>query len=222
MRAPPSLLVGEVEDANDPLGLGRVKVLVRGALDDSLGWLPVRTLGAGPNAGLYAPYAPGDQVAVARLGGAAEAYVVLGGVWSSAMTTPEPNQDGAGTFAGYRGRSAQRVILDSTEKAKLALVAANGTQVLGLGAFAKDGGGDNAVELPRSNLVGDQGIAIAGKQAVVLRAPDGTIEIQGQNVALSALQTHVASAKSAEIEGTQTKLAALGALTLGGSTVGAK
>ncbi|MBK9070911.1 MAG: hypothetical protein IPL79_07925 [Myxococcales bacterium] len=222
MSLTPGLLVGVVEDTNDPEGLGRVKVLIEGVVAESLGWLPMRTFGAGAEAGLYTPPQPGDQVALARLRGAAAAYVVLGGVWSAAMTPPETNEGEDNVFRGFRSRSAQRLTFDDSGKAKLVFVTAGGTGAFGMGAFAKDGSGDNAVELPRNNLVGDKGVALAGKEAVELRAPDGKISIKAKEITVWAMQKHTASGKSAAVEATQTKLAAMGALMLGGSTVGSK
>lgn len=222
MSLAPGLLVGVVEDTCDPEGLGRIKVLIEGVVAESLGWLPTRTFGAGAAAGLYAPPQPGDQVALARLHGAAATYVVLGGMWSAAMTPPETNESEANLFRGFRSRSAQRLTFDDSAKAKLVFVSAGGTGAFGLGAFGKDGSGDNAVELPRNNLVGDKGLALGGKAAVELRAPNGTISIKAKDITITAMQKHTAAGKSAAVEATQTKLAAMGALMLGGSTVGSK
>ncbi len=222
MSQRPGLLVGVVEETNDPEGLGRVKVLVEGVVAQSLGWLPMRTFGAGAQAGLYAPPQPGDQVALARLHGGGAAYVVLGGMWSAAMTPPETNEGEANVFRGFRSGSAQRLTFDDSGQAKLVFVSAGGTGAFGMGAFGKDGRGDNAVELPRNNLVGDKGIALGGKAAVELRAPKGTISIKAKDIKVWAMQQHTASGKAAAVEATQTKLAALGALMLGGSTVGSK
>src|SRR3569623_2353441 len=84
-----------------------------------------------------------DVVVVAFVDGEMAHPVLLGGVWSKADNSPEPNEDGKNNFRGYRSRAGARLLLDASDKTKVVLADKTGKNMVGVGNFAKAGAGPN-------------------------------------------------------------------------------
>lgn len=87
----PGVHAGVVTDNKDPLGVGRVRVSVRGLLpEEGGGWfLPGSAVGAGPQRGLWDVPDVGSEVYVFFLGGDPDKGRYLGGHWRR----PKGNSD---------------------------------------------------------------------------------------------------------------------------------
>ncbi len=112
------VVVGQVTSNQDPLDLGRVKVIVPALFGDSLesNWAPVVTPMAGNGFGAYFLPEVGDRVLVAFENGMPEQPYVLGSLWGFGHTLPEKNEDKKNNRRLMRSRSGHQIILDDTEE----------------------------------------------------------------------------------------------------------
>jgi uncharacterized protein involved in type VI secretion and phage assembly len=167
---------GIVCQNNDPDKLDRVKVRLPwldGGDTDQTHWAQLLTPMEGNKFGWYTVPDVDDVVVVMFIGGDVSQPVVIGGVWSKADSSPEPNEDGANNFRGYRSRSGHRLILDDSNKAKVVIADKTTKNMFGIGEFDKDGAGPNVCAPFKPPMSGTSGISFS--------TMEGTMEITCQN-----------------------------------------
>jgi uncharacterized protein involved in type VI secretion and phage assembly len=167
---------GIVCQNNDPDKLDRVKVRLPwldGGDTDQTHWAQLLTPMEGNKFGWYTVPDVDDVVVVMFIGGDVSQPVVIGGVWSKADSSPEPNEDGANNFRGYRSRSGHRLILDDSGKTKVVIADKTAKNMFGIGEFDKDGAGPNVCAPFKPPMSGTSGISFS--------TMEGTMEITCQN-----------------------------------------
>lgn len=116
MAAQPGVVVGVVDDLNDPEGLGRVKVTFPHLADEPSNWARLALPMAGAGRGTFFRPEKGDEVLIACEHGDIRQPYVVGALWSK--TDQPPGQTGAATDNNIRvivSRSGHRITLDDTQ-----------------------------------------------------------------------------------------------------------
>src|SRR5687768_18363256 len=109
------LYYGIVTQNKDPDNLNRIKVRLPwldGGDTDQSHWAQLIVPMNGNKFGWYTLPDIDDAVVVAFIEGDISQPIILGGIWSKADKSPEPNEDGANNFRGYRSRTGHRLIFD--------------------------------------------------------------------------------------------------------------
>lgn len=185
---------GIVCQNKDPDNLDRVKVrfpwLDKGE-DDQSHWGQLVTPMEGKKFGWYTLPDVGDVVAVMFIAGEMNQPVILGGIWSKSDNSPEPNEDGANNFRGYRSRTGHRLILDDSDKTKVVLADKTGKNMIGIGTFAKAGAGPNVCAVYKPPMSGDTGISISSMEGTLeITCKDGALKVDAkQNIKINAKTT---------------------------------
>lgn len=131
----PGLAPAIVTNTDDPMTWGRVKVKFPWLTDSAESdWARVVAPGAGPEAGLLATPAVGDEVAVAFIHGDFSQPVVLGGLWNGQSKLPP---EGAQAAKGekplvreWRSRIGHRIAMYDNADKKVEIVTAKGHKVV--------------------------------------------------------------------------------------------
>src|SRR5262245_22138193 len=114
-------IVTQNKDEEKP-ELNRIKVRIpsmdKGETDQTR-WAQLLTPMEGKEFGWYTLPDVDDVVVICFMVGDINHPVIMGGIWSTEDTPPEPNEDGKNNFRGYRSRSGHRLILDDTKKTKV-------------------------------------------------------------------------------------------------------
>jgi uncharacterized protein involved in type VI secretion and phage assembly len=122
------IIIGIVDDLEDPDQLGRVRVTYPVHNDEKSDWARMVTPMAGPDRGLRFPYEKGDEVLVGFEHGNPRRPYIFGGLWSGADKPPA--DDGNTKQSNWRfikSRSGHVVRLDDTEgKEKIEVIANDG------------------------------------------------------------------------------------------------
>ncbi len=184
---------GVVCQNKDPDNLNRIKVRfpwLDGGDTDQSHWAQLITPMEGDKFGWHTMPDVNDVVVVAFVGGDMSQPVVLGGTWSTADGSPEPNEDGKNNFRGYRSRSGHRLLLDDSSKAKVVIADKTGKNMIGLGEFAKDGAGPNVCAIYKPPMSGDTGVSFSTMEGTMeLTCKDGKLSVQAQqNIKINAKQ----------------------------------
>ena len=131
-----------------------------------------------------------DVVVVMFIGGDSSQPVVIGGVWSKPDFSPEPNEDGANNFRGFRSRCGHRMVFDDTKSGTKLWFADKTTKLMvGMGKFAKDGAGPNICAVWKPPMSGDGGIAISSMEGKMEITAKTKLSIKGENVKINAKTT---------------------------------
>jgi uncharacterized protein involved in type VI secretion and phage assembly len=185
---------GIVCQNKDPSGLNRVKVrlpwLDKGDTDQTH-WAQLMTPMEGDKFGWYTLPDIDDVVVIMFIQGDASQPVVLGGIWSTADTSPEPNEDGKNNFRGYRSRSGHRFILDDSGKTKVVLADKTSKCMIGVGNFESDGSGPNKCAVFTPPGAAKNGIAIASMTGTFeISCPNGKLSVEAQqNIKINTTDT---------------------------------
>jgi phage baseplate assembly protein gpV len=124
----------------------------------------------------------GDVVVVLFINGDFHCPVVIGGVWSKPDFSPEPNEDGKNNFRGYRSRSGHRLIFDDSGKPKIVIADKTGKNMIGIGAFDKDGAGPNVCAVFKPPMAGTTGISISTMEGdIEVTCKDGKLSIEAED-----------------------------------------
>jgi uncharacterized protein involved in type VI secretion and phage assembly len=204
------LQYGIVTQNKDPQNLNRIKVrlpwLDSGDVDQTH-WAQLVTPMGGNKIGWYTLPDIDDVVIVAFLGGDSAQPVIIGGVWSTADNSPEPNEDGKNNFRGYRSRTGARLILDDSDKGKVVFADKTGKNMIGLGNFEKAGSGPNVCAVYQPPMSAKVGVSISSMEGTMeITCKEGALKIKaGENVKISATDTIDIKAKGdLTMEGTTT------------------
>jgi uncharacterized protein involved in type VI secretion and phage assembly len=184
---------GIVCQNKDPDSLGRLKVrfpwLPQGDTDQSH-WAQLLTPMEGKKFGWYALPDVDDVVVVMFIGGDMSQPVIIGGVWSKPDFSPEPNEDGANNFRGYRSRVGHRMVFDDTKSGTKLWFADKTTKLMvGMGKFAKDGAGPNICAVWKPPMSGDSGISISSMEGKMEITAKTKLTIKGENIKINAKTT---------------------------------
>lgn len=185
---------GIVCQNNDPDKLDRVKVRLPwldGGDTDQTHWAQLLTPMEGKKFGWYTLPDVDDVVVVMFIAGDISQPVIVGGVWSKTDFSPEPNEDGANNFRGYRSRCGHRLILDDSKKPKIVFADKTAKNMFGVGEFDKDGAGPNVCAPFKPPMSGTSGITFAtmeGKMEVTCK--NGKLSIEAaDNIKMNAKTT---------------------------------
>lgn len=185
---------GIVCQNKDPEKLERVKIRLPwldGGDVDQMHWAQLATPMEGSKFGWYTLPDIDDVVLVMFLGGDINQPVVLGGVWSSKDFSPEPNEDGANNFRGYRSRSGHRLILDDSAKTKVVVADKTTKNTIGIGEFDQAGSGPNVCAVYKPPMSGTAGVSFStleGKLEITCK--NGTFKVKAdQNIKINAKTT---------------------------------
>jgi phage baseplate assembly protein gpV len=176
---------GIVCQNKDPDKLERVKVRLPwldNGDQDQTHWAQVVTPMEGKKFGWYNVPEIDDVVAVMFIGGDLAMPVILGGIWSKADSSPEPNEDGKNNFRGYRSRSGHRMLFDDSGKCKVVIADKTGKNMIGFGEFDKEGAGPNTCGVYKPPMSASSGCAMAsmeGKMEITCKAGKFSVNAQG-------------------------------------------
>ncbi len=183
---------GVVVQNKDPDGLNRIKVklpwLDSGDTDQS-NWAQLMTPMEGDKFGWHCLPDINDAVIVMFLHGDIAQPVIVGGAWSTPDHPPEANEDGKNNFRGYRSRAGHRMILDDSGKTKVVIADKTAKNVIGVGAFDKDGAGPNVCAVYKPPMSGDGGVSISTMEGkLLITCKQGTLKIKAeQNIKINVL-----------------------------------
>jgi uncharacterized protein involved in type VI secretion and phage assembly len=116
MVTQPGVVIGVVDDLDDPEGLARVRVTFPHLADEPSNWARLALPMAGAGRGTFFRPEKGDEVLVACEHGDIRQPYVVGALWSK--TDQPPDQTGAATDNNIRvivSRSGHRITLDDTQ-----------------------------------------------------------------------------------------------------------
>jgi uncharacterized protein involved in type VI secretion and phage assembly len=192
----------------DPDNLDRIKVRLPwldGGDQDQTHWAQLLTPMEGKKFGWYVLPDIDDVVVVMFIAGDISHPVIVGGVWSKPDNSPEPNEDGANNFRGYRSRCGHRLILDDSKKTKVVLADKTTKNMVGLGEFDKDGAGPNVCAIWKPPMSGTTGVSFStmeGKMEITCKNGKLSMTAQ-QNIKMNAKTTiDVKAGKDINVEGT--------------------
>ncbi|MCL1817636.1 MAG: phage baseplate assembly protein V [Spirochaetaceae bacterium] len=208
----PFYFFATVTDAQDPDGLGRVRVSRQGDAEGVTDWIQVLTPWAGDGTGFFALPPVGSQVLVLALDGCEARKVVIGGLWGEGALPPvsgenpeaDLNKDGNNSLRFFRSRAGSMFIFDDTEGAeKIQIIAPGGASRLEFlpaeekislkadGELAIEAKGAlrfsaNEIELECKEALSAEGaeISVAAKKGCEIRA-DKDLVVKGASVALN-------------------------------------
>jgi uncharacterized protein involved in type VI secretion and phage assembly len=170
------LRLGVVEDLDDPLGWGRVKVGFPWRTDatESI-WARIATLDAGDKMGTWFVPDVGQEVVVSFLDGDPRHPIVLGSLWNGTQAPPETMDPDKNAIRSIVSRSGHFIRLDDGDDAKIEISTVDGRTVV-----LSDG--DSSLELkePGGNhiKISGDGIELVAKSGdVKITASAGSVEI---------------------------------------------
>jgi uncharacterized protein involved in type VI secretion and phage assembly len=210
------------DDSDDPDSPGaRVKVRfpwMPESMRDQSWWASICVPMVGDGFGTYTLPEVGDQVLVVFISGDVRQPVIIGGVWSEKDEPPETNEHASNDYRLIKSRSGHRLIMDDSDKVKIAISDYKNRNGMTFGQFDKGGSASrNATAADRpSGIAGSadptQGFNLAameGGDTLNLWCPNGELEIEAeQNVEISAVEIlEIKGGKSLEIESKQVEIA---------------
>lgn len=184
-QSPPTLAIGVVTNAQDPEGLGRVKVKFPWLSDqDESDWARMVTPGGGPQRGLQFVPEVNDEVMVGFEQGDIQCAYVLGGLWNGQDAPPKKSDqllssDGKVQERLIRSRSGHVITLDDTEGAeKVSVVDKSGNKVVIDSAANK-----LTIEVQGDTEITANGsVKITAQDSISLHAQTGQVQVQGMGV----------------------------------------
>lgn len=184
---------GLVTQNKDPDGLERIKVSLPwldGGETDQAHWAQLLTPMEGDKFGWYTLPDIGDSVIVAFIGGDITQPIIMGGTWSKADISPEPNSDGKNNFRGYRSRSGHRLILDDTVKTKVVFADKTAKNMIGIGMFAEAGEGPNKCAVYKPPMSAEMGVSFSSMEGKLnITCKNGTLSIKAEGKILLNAKT---------------------------------
>lgn len=182
------IVVGVVTNNQDPDNMGRVKVKFPWLSDtDESYWARLATPMAGKDRGLYVLPEIDDEVLIAFEHGDVRFPYVLGALWNGQDKPPEQNSDGKNNIRMIKSRSGHIIRLNDEEgKETIEII---------------DKSGKNSIAIDTAN----NAIAITSNQDITLKATNGTIKLEAQNVEIkSSADTKIEASAGMDIKATGT------------------
>jgi uncharacterized protein involved in type VI secretion and phage assembly len=173
------IVIGTVDDLEDPEHLGRVRVKFEHLAGQLSDWAWLVSPMAGKDRGLFLRPEKGDQVLVAFVHGDPAFPYILGSMWSKQDVVPKDDGDAKkNNWRFLKSRSGHLVKLDDTAgKEKIAIVDQSGELTVELDSAKK-----------KISIVNDGGdVEIASKSGkVTVSATGGQLKLEGLNIEVSA------------------------------------
>lgn len=206
------LLLGVVDDLDDPDSLARVKVRFPWLTDapDPV-WARLATLDAGPGQGSFFVPDVGQEVVVAGVDGDRRHPIVLGALWNGQQAPPVEIDPQANEIRGFTSRSGHKLVFDDAEPGSVTVETPGGRR-----AVLSDA--DEHVELTDASgstiTISGDGIALSAASGdISLDAPSGKVKISASGI-------EAASTGPSKVESTATlDLKASGSLSVNGALV---
>jgi len=194
------IVIGVVEDLEDPEKLGRVRVKIPHLGDTMSDWAYLVTPMAGKDRGLFFRPEKGDQVLVAHAQGDPRFPYILGSMWSK--SDPPPPDDGKPADNNWRfikSRSGHIVRLDDTSnKEKIEILDESGSLKITLDSANK--------KIQITNDSGDVEVTSSSGN-VNVSASGGQIKVSGLTVEVSAQSSlTLKSSGTLTIQGTMVQI----------------
>jgi phage protein D/phage baseplate assembly protein gpV len=205
--------LGVVDDLDDPLGWGRVKVKFpwRSDATDAV-WARIATLDAGPDEGTWFIPDVGQEVAVGFVDGDEAQPLVLGSLWNGQQGVPFTIDPDKNDIRAIKSRSGHVVKFDDGEEKTVTIETADKRTIVlddnGKKITVEESGSKNKVELS------DSGITLtAAKGDITLKASSGKVKIDASGIdAKTTGPAKIESSATAELKASAT-------LTLSGALV---
>jgi phage protein D len=206
------VVIAQVSDANDPAKQGRVKLTFPWLSDDYVSdWARTMQPGAGKNRGAMVLPEVGDEVLVAFEQQDPQRPYVLGGLFNGIDTPSTKGIDvldsgsGAINRRSFVSRNGHRVdLLDADSKTE--------------GVSTETGDGKLRIALDavgtKITVHSDGTVLVEGKNGIVIDAQTSSLELKGQQIAMTAAQGLTVSAGSGAVD-----IATSGPVSLQGTTV---
>lgn len=179
MVTQPGVVIGVVDDLDDPEGLARVRVTFPHLADEPSNWARLALPMAGPGRGTFFRPEKGDEVLVACEHGDIRQPYVVGALWSK--TDQPPDQTGAAADNNVRvivSRSGHRITLDDTSGSERIQIADhNGKQTVVLDGSSITVQADSGQVTIKAS--GDVSISAGGNLNLTAT---GTVKISGAQV----------------------------------------
>jgi uncharacterized protein involved in type VI secretion and phage assembly len=183
---------GIVCQNKDPDNLDRIKIRLPWLDDgdtDQTHWAQLLTPMEGKQFGWYTLPDVDDVVVVMFIGGDISQPVIVGGVWSKPDFSPEPNEDGANNFRGYRSRCGHRLVFDDTKSTKVWFADKTTKQMVAVGKFPKEGAGPNVCAAWKPPMSGDFGVSISTMEGKMEITAKEKLSIKADNIKINAKTT---------------------------------
>jgi uncharacterized protein involved in type VI secretion and phage assembly len=208
-----SIHLGIVDDLDDPLGWGRVKVRFPWRTDaaDAV-WARISTLDAGPDEGTWFIPDVGREVAVGFVDGDEAQPLVLGSLWNGQHGVPFSIDPDKNDIRAVRSRSGHVIRFDDGDAGPLTIESADQRSIVlddgGKKVIVRESGSENSIELS------DGGITLtAAKGDITLKASSGKVKLDASGIeATSTGPAKIESSATAELKASAT-------LTLSGALV---
>ena len=205
--------LGIVDDLDDPLGWGRVKVKFpwRSDAADAV-WARIATLDAGPDEGTWFIPDVGQEVAVAFIDGDEAQPLVVGSLWNGQQGVPFSIDPDKNDIRAIKSRSGHLLTFDDGDAKKVTVQTAGEHRIVldddGKKITIEESGSKNSIELSKD------GITITAKQGdITLSASSGKVKIDSSGIdAKSTGPAKIESSATAELKASAT-------LTLSGALV---
>jgi uncharacterized protein involved in type VI secretion and phage assembly len=173
------VVIGVVDDLDDPEGLGRVRVKFPHLADEPSNWARLALPMAGSGRGTFFRPEKGDEVLVACEHGDIRQPYVLGSLWSK--TDQPPDQTGAAQDNNIRvivSRSGHRITLDDTRGSERIEI----TDHAGKQAVVLDGSSVSVrADAGKVTMSASGDVTISAGGSLTLKAT-GTVAITGSQV----------------------------------------
>lgn len=163
------VVIGVVTNNEDPDGMGRIKVKFPWLSDeDESNWARVASPMAGKERGIYFLPEVDDEVLVAFEHGDMRFPYIIGSLWNGSDSPPASNDDGQNNVRMIKSRSGHVISLtDEDGKEKIEII---------------DKSEANTIVIDTS----ENTITVTADKDITLSAPQGTITLDGENVAIKA------------------------------------
>lgn len=182
MVTQPGVVIGVVDDLNDPEGLARVRVTFPHLADEPSNWARLALPMAGPGRGTFFRPEKGDEVLVACEHGDIRQPYVLSGLWSK--TDQPPDQTGAAADNNVRvivSRSGHRITLDDTQGSeRIQITDHTGKQAVVLDGSSITVQADSGQVTIKAS--GDVSVSAGGNLSLTAT---GTVKISGAQVTIN-------------------------------------
>ena len=163
------VVVGIVSNNRDDDGLNRVKVTFPWLSEEEEShWARVASFMAGEERGAVLLPEVGDEVLVAFEHGDVNRPYVLGALWNGTDKPPVTNSDGKNNVRLLKSRSGHQVVLDDTD----------GSEKIAI----QDKSGKNSIVWDTASNT----ITITTDKDIALKAPQGKISLDAQEVAIKS------------------------------------